>query len=121
MDNYQFERTLVSVLAEIIDSRGLKHEPVAELAWPGRKDAGRSWQDVRNKVPPQKLSVRDAYGLAQALGISMSALCGIVEGRAIEEAIKGQLTDRPEKKEISTHITSGRPTQTLEADPSNIN
>lgn len=40
MDNYQFERRLVEIFAELIESKGLRHEPTAELAWPDKKDAG---------------------------------------------------------------------------------
>lgn len=111
MDNYQFERRLVEIFAELIESKGLRHEPTAELAWPDKKDAGPAWQKIRNRVPPQKLSVLDAFGMAQALGLSMSALCGIVEGRAIEESMRKQAAEQLEKKEApeDQKANQGRP------------
>ena len=118
MNNYDFERSIVSVIAEIIDSRGLKHEPLAEEAWPDKKDAGRTWQDIRNKVPPQKLTMRDAYGLARVLNLSMSAICGIVEGRAIQQQAAVQAACQEKKKQEEESKTCGcPPTEPLERDP----
>lgn len=99
MNNYEFERKIVEVLTELIESRGLKHEPTVEAAWPDKKDPGPAWQKIRNRVPPQKLSLRDAYGLARVLDMSMSALCGIVEGRAIEEQLNQRAGQPIRKKE----------------------
>lgn len=99
MENTQFERAIVDLLIEIIESRDLKHDAVAKAAWPGRGAAGRTWQSIRNDDPPQKLTLRDAYGLAKELNMSMSALCGIVEGRAIENALKQQASEPAPKKE----------------------
>lgn len=121
MNNVEFERAMVDAIVAIIESRGLKHKPVAEEAWPYKKAAYRTWQDMRNGDSPQKLTLRDAYSMAKVLRISMSALCGMVEGRAIDEAIKGQIIERPEKKEVPTHNTSGRPIPALEADPTHLN
>lgn len=87
MENYEFERAVVEVLTEIIEGNDLKHDVVAKRAW-GRVGAGRTWQSIRNDDPPTKLTLRDAYGMAKELGMNMAALCGIVEGRAIAEAIK---------------------------------
>lgn len=96
MNNVEFERSMVDVLVAIIESRGLKHKPVAEKAWPYKKSAYRTWQDMRNGDSPQKLTLRDAHSMAQVLGITMSALCGMVEGRAIAETMKQQ-ADTPLK------------------------
>lgn len=74
---------MVETLAAIIESRGLKHKPVAEQAWPYKKAAFRTWQAMRNGDSPQKLTIRDAYSMAQVLGISLSALCGMVEGQIL--------------------------------------
>ncbi len=108
MNNYDFERSIVSVIAEIIDSRGLKHEPLAEEAW----------QDIRNKVPPQKLTMRDAYGLARVLNLSMSAICGIVEGRAIQQQAAVQAACQEKKKQEEEGKTCGcPPAEPMERDP----
>ena len=87
MNGYDFERELVAILVELIESKGLKHEPIAERAWPDRKDAGPAWQKIRNKVPPQKLTIRDAFNMAQVLGVGMTELCGIVQGRVMQKSL----------------------------------
>ena len=99
MNNVEFERAMVDALVAIIESRGLKHKPVAEEAWPYKKAAYRTWQDMRNGNSPQKLTMRDAYSMAEVLGITMSALCGMVEGKAIQDEMKKQATVLLEKNE----------------------
>lgn len=84
MDNLDFERAMVATLVEIIESRGLKHDPTAQKAWPYKKAAGRTWQAVRSEQTGQKLTVRDAYALAQFLGVSMSQLCAMIESRELQ-------------------------------------
>ncbi len=103
MNNFEFERAMVDVLATIIESRGLKHKPVAEKAWPYKKAAFRTWQDMRNSDSPQKLTVRDAYSMASELGISMSSLCGLIEGRmlAVDIAHNKELIS-PQDQKIKT-------------------
>ncbi len=101
MNNVEFERAMVDALVAIIESRGLKHKPVAEEAWPYKKAAYRTWQDMRNGDSPQKLTLRDAYSMTQVLGVTMSALCGMVEGKAIESALKQQASEPSPKKEGS--------------------
>lgn len=68
---------------------------------------------MRNDDTPTKLTLRDAYGMAKYLGISMSALCGIVEGRAIEESMRKQTAEQLEKKEApeDQKANQGRPAQ----------
>lgn len=84
MDGYEFERELVATLVYLIEREGMKHEPTVEMAWKGRKDAGPAWQKIRNKVPPQKLTVRDAYDLTRTMGWSFAEICGIVQGRMLD-------------------------------------
>ena len=96
MESYQFERDFVAVVVEIIESRGLKHDAVAKDAWSGRRAAGRTWQFMRNNNPPQRLTMRDAHALAKYLGVSMAGLCGIVEGRAIQDSMKYHKRSIPE-------------------------
>jgi hypothetical protein len=99
MEDIQFERAIVELLVEIIEGRDLKHDAVAKAAWPDRGAAGRTWQAIRNDDPPQKLTLRDAYGLAKELNLSMCALCGIVEGRVVESVLKQQIFAKSQKKE----------------------
>lgn len=106
MNNVEFERAMVDALVAIIESRGLKHKPVAEEAWSYKKAAYRTWQDMRNGDSPQKLTLRDAYSMTRTLGITMSALCGLVEGRAIAEAMKQQTKAQLSKKEESENQKS---------------
>lgn len=84
MDNLDFERAMVATLGEIIESRGLKHDPTAQKAWPYKKAAGRTWQAIRSEQTGQKLTIRDAHALAQFLGVSMSQLCALVESRELQ-------------------------------------
>lgn len=109
MDNYQYERAVVEVLTEIIESRGLKHDAVAKKAW-GRAGAGRSWQSMRNDSPPTKLTIRDAYAMAKELSVNMSAICGMVEGKAIQGEIKASAAaPTQEKKEATQAETTSQP------------
>lgn len=115
MNNVEFERALVAALVAIIESRGLKHKPVAEAAWPYKKAAFRTWQDMRNGDSPQKLTLRDAYSMAKVLGVTMSALCGLVEGQEIAEAMKQQASEPSPKKESPGNQESYTHRQTLAA------
>lgn len=85
MDSLDFERAMVSTLVEIIESRGLKHDPTAQKAWSYKKAAGRTWQAVRSEQTGQKLTIRDAHALAQTLGVSMSQLCALVESKELQK------------------------------------
>lgn len=87
MDNLDFERAMVATLVEIIESRGLKHDPTAQKAWPYKKAAGRTWQAVRSEQKGQKLTIRDAHALAQFLGVSMSQLCALVESKELQKQV----------------------------------
>lgn len=109
MDNFEFERAFVDALIDVIESRGLKHDVIAKAAWPWRKAAGRTWQSVRNDNPPQRLTLRDAFGMAKELNLSMSAVCGMVEGAAVRESIKKQhaLPEKKETPQIEEHIAGG--------------
>lgn len=99
MNGLDFERKMVGVLVELAEKKGVKAAPLARAAWPEHKDAATKWRKIRNADPPQELSMRDAVDLANTLGISMAALCGIVEGRALDADLKQQAVGRAEKKE----------------------
>lgn len=94
MDSLDFERAMVATLVEIIESRGLKHDPTAQKAWPYKKAAGRTWQAVRSEQTGQKLTIRDAHALAQILGVSMSQLCALVESKELQK----QFSDKKLRK-----------------------
>lgn len=78
MTGYDFERMLVTLLAEVIDSKGLDHKPIANQAWPHKKDAATRWRGIRNgkgeKIPG--LLIRDAVDLCNAIGVSFVEICG---------------------------------------------
>lgn len=121
MNGYQFERAFVDLVSEISLGKGIKAKPLAEKAWPHRKDAGTKWRKIRNGDPPQELTMRDAYDLACAMGVSITDLCGAIQSKALEASFECPKPAVPEKKEVPTLITSGRPTPALGTDPANIN
>lgn len=94
MNSEEFERSMVDVLSSLIEARGLKHDPTATQAWPHKKAPGRTWQAIRSPENAQKLTVRDAYSLAQVLNISMSQLCALVEAKDL-----GGILPKGEKKQ----------------------
>ena len=108
MKGYEFERALVDVIIEISLKKGLKAKPLAEMAWPHRKDAGTKWRKIRNGDPPRELSVRDAYDLACAMGISITDLCGVAQTKILGTRIAPQPVQ--EKKVQEETISSGLPT-----------
>ena len=111
MNGIDFERKVVGLLVELAEKKGVKAAPLARTAWSTHKDAATKWRKIRNADPPQELTMRDAVDLANALGISMGTLCGIVEGRALDEDLTQQATGRAEKKESpqAQDIHEGRP------------
>lgn len=106
MNGFQFERFFVQLVSEISFEKGLKAKPLAEKAWPLLKDAGTKWRKIRNGDPPQELSMRDAYDLACAMGVSITDLCGAVQSKALKMEIK--YANSAEKKEVSTQLPQGR-------------
>ena len=77
------------------------------MAWPHRKDAGTKWRKIRNGDPPRELSVRDAYDLACAMGISITDLCGVAQTKILGTRIAPQPVQ--EKKVQEEAISSGLP------------
>ncbi|MDY0258480.1 MAG: hypothetical protein RBR41_02290 [Desulfovibrio sp.] len=98
MNGFQFERALVELISEISLKKGIKAKPLAEKAWTQRKDAGTKWRKIRNGDPPQELSVRDAYDLACAMGVSITDLCGAVQSKALETTFECAKNVASEKK-----------------------
>lgn len=84
MDSYDFERAVIAMLVEIMESRGMKHDPTAKKIWPDRKAAGRTWQAIRSEKTGQRLTLMDAHAIAHFLGVSMSQLCALVESQEIQ-------------------------------------
>lgn len=103
MDSESFERAVVETLTEIIEARGLRHDPTAQKAWPYKKAAGRTWQAIRSEVTCQKLTLKDAHALAQSLGVPMSQVCALVEAKELQTR---QNTEVPPRK---TKIESEEP------------
>lgn len=80
MNGHIFERCLVEVMTEMAEKKGLKHKPLAIVAWPDRKDPGTKWRKIRNGTDPRGFQVQDAYDLATAMGISFLELCEMAQG-----------------------------------------
>lgn len=86
MNGNKFERCLVAVITEIAEKNGFRHKPLAERAWPNKKDPGTKWRKIRNGAEPRGLQVDDAYDLVMAMGMSFLELCGIAQGRMLEHS-----------------------------------
>ena len=84
MEGNSFERSLVTALVETAKAKGYKAKPLAELAWPDRKDAGTKWRKIRNGTEPRGLRVCDAYDLAQAMGVSFVEVCGLAQAMLLK-------------------------------------
>lgn len=83
MDGESFERAIVDTLAGIIKAKNLRHDPSACQAWPYKKAPGRAWQAMRTNGKAQKMTLRDAFSMAQFLGVPMSQLCAMVESQEL--------------------------------------
>lgn len=71
------ERCMVTIIAETINEKGLKHVTVADQAFPDRKGAGPGWRRVRNGAKneaPRKIPTRDLIALTEVLGLSFIEL-----------------------------------------------
>ena len=115
MKGLDFERCLVDVIAEVLEKRGFKHKPLAEKAWKGKKDPGTKWRKIRNGTYPRGLKVEDAYSLVAAMGMSFVELCGMAQGRMLEN-MPPSTDSIPEKnaeqkpRPPTTHQTNTPPT-----------
>ncbi len=106
MKGILFERAFVELVSEISLKKGIKAKPLAEKAWPNRKDAGTKWRKIRNGQPPQELSVRDAYDLAGAMGISITDLCGAAQTKMLEMDFSTQNYD---EKNTTAEVQQNKP------------
>jgi len=103
----QFERILVEIFTEIIEGRGLKHDPTVNAAWKGhRKSPGRAWQAIRSAKTSQRLTISDAHSLANYLGVSMATICGMAEGREISDAAYRIVEPLPPKEQLAIPLAS---------------
>ena len=116
MKGFLFERALVELVSEISLKKGIKAKPLAEKACPNRKDAGTKWRKIRNGDPPQELSVRDAYDLACAMGISITDLCGAAQTKVLGMDLT--VRQQPEEKNTAQGSQKIRPKVTpIEVSP----
>ena len=58
------------------------------------------------KRPPQELSVRDAYDLADAMGISITDLCGAAQTKMLEMDFSTQNYD---EKNTTAEVQQNKP------------
>lgn len=85
MDAYQFERTFVQLITEIATRQGINDAQLARRAWPHQKGAATAWRKMRNDTEkPKRLNLEEAFLLAQTIGLSMSDICGMVQGRLMD-------------------------------------
>lgn len=85
MDAFQYERIFVQVVEEIAAKKGLNGAQLARLAWPHQRAAATAWRKMRNnQTNPKRLNIEEAVLLTQAIGVSMTDVCGIVQGRMME-------------------------------------
>lgn len=99
MNGINFERLFVDTVVELSKKKGIKATHLSKAAWAHNKDTATKWRKIRNGNPPQELSMRDAFDLAAALGVSMIDLCGIIQGRAVEASISSAVSQN-EKDEV---------------------
>lgn len=98
MEAYEFERTFVKVVTELATREGLNDAQLARKAWPHQKGAATAWRKMRNdEEKPKRLNLEEAFLLVRALGFSMSDVCGMVQGKMLEQ----EPAQPPAKKENS--------------------
>lgn len=96
MDGAKFERYMVEALTELIEQKGLRHKPVALLAWPDHGDPATKWRKIRNGSEPRGLRVCDAYDMAAAIGVSFLEVCSMAT-----EKLRRNLRDT-EKNQVAS-------------------
>ncbi|WP_165078866.1 MULTISPECIES: hypothetical protein [unclassified Desulfovibrio] len=103
----------VQIISEIAAQRQINDAQLARMAWPHQKSAATAWRKMRNDDEnPKRLNIEEAVLLTQALGVSMSDVCGMVQGRLMKIDVpaefppseKGKaLTGHTEKQGVSGH------------------
>lgn len=96
MNGNLYERCLIQVFTEIIEEKGLKHKPLAELAWSDQKDPGTRWRSIRNNTRA-RLSIGDAYDLSEALGVNFLEVCALAQAKYREISKKSFPTKSHQK------------------------
>lgn len=85
MDAYRYERLFVQIISEIAAQKQINDAQLARMAWPHQRSAATAWRKMRNDDEnPKRLNIEEAVLLTQALGVSMSDVCGMVQGRLMK-------------------------------------
>lgn len=114
MDAFQYERIFVQVVEEIAAKKGLNGAQLARLAWPHQRAAATAWRKMRNNQKnPKRLNIEEAVLLTQAIGVSMTDVCGIVQGRMMElnlslNSPRYETTEKKEKSYNSQKLDNGQ-------------
>lgn len=104
MDAYKYERIFVKIITEIAAQKGINDAQLARKAWPHQKGAPTAWRKMRNDdEAPKRLNIEEAVLLTQALGISMSDVCGMVQGRLMRIDTAPQDISPDETKGYAPH------------------
>lgn len=113
MDAYRYERLFVQIISEIAAQKQINDAQLARMAWPHQRSAATAWRKMRNDDEnPKRLNIEEAVLLTQALGVSMSDVCGMVQGRLMKIDVPAELPPsenaqtlprRPERKSVSRH------------------
>lgn len=140
---YLFERCLIRyVVKKYYKGDEPNYSEFARLIFYDRSDPVTTFRNVRQGKPkPQRINVEEAARMAKCINFEFASLCWNIQKElengwtladdfSADEASPGPkgkknkvLTECvvPEKKEVPTHSTSGRPAPAFEADPANIN
>lgn len=98
MDARDFENIFIDFLSDKIDKEDLNHSEIARLAFNDRTCPVRAWQQMRKepKEKRQRINLGEAFRICKSMGLSLSTLCGMIEGGLITQ--KTFDTPRPPKK-----------------------
>jgi len=74
---YHFERCIVYLIVNKMKTKGLKHKPVAEKAWPHLSSPSVAWRAIRNAPKtrqPQRITISDTVALCEVVDLSFPEL-----------------------------------------------
>ncbi|WP_165177529.1 hypothetical protein [Desulfovibrio sp. ZJ369] len=104
MDAYRYERLFVQIISEIAAQKQINDAQLARMAWPHQRSAATAWRKMRNDSEnPKRLNIEEAVLLTQALGISMSDVCGMVQGRLMKIDVPAELPPSEKGESLNRH------------------
>lgn len=140
---YLFERCLIRYVVKKFYKDGEpNYSEFARMIFYDRSDPVTTFRNVRQGKPkPQRINVEEAARMAKCINLEFASLCWNIQQELengwtladdfnADEASPGPKSKKnkvltecvvPEKKEVPTHNTSGRPTPAVETDSTHIN